>query len=101
MRQEAIEQQKEHATQQDNTLTVLINIPQWFTNEDSIITKAIYEVENKTQLIQYQVMNMLDEVGDIIHDDCRIKRRAIRRVLNKPEFKEKIAVKLLTLIKHR
>jgi len=93
-----MEQRREYEVHAGRTSSVTNGTPLRFGRIN--IIKAIYKVENETQFIKRQVMNVLDEVGDIIHDDCHIKQRAIRKVLNKPAFKEKIAVKFLTLIKH-
>ncbi|MCH8904607.1 MAG: hypothetical protein IIA45_11910 [Bacteroidetes bacterium] len=69
--------------------------------ETKVLDRAIYQAESQTLLLQKHVMNLLDEVGDILHDDHIIKKKIIRKFLVKPIFRKMIARELLIVIKSR
>ncbi len=66
-----------------------------------VILKAIDTAKDEMHILQRCIKDILDEVGDILHDDLRFKNRIINKALIKPKFREKIAAELHTLITRR
>lgn len=68
-----------------------------FLREEAV-TKAIETAEDEMHILHGCIEDILDEVGDILHDDLRFKNRIINRVLVKPKIREKIKAELVTFI---
>ncbi len=77
-----------------------LKIKQLFQKTE-VISRALEIAEDETHILQRCARDILDEVGDILHDDLRFKNRIINKALIKPEFKEKIETEFLTLIIRR
>ena len=87
--------------QKQNMQDVIQQNKSYSIQMNEILERAIYRAENQTNLLNTQVNNILDEVGDILHDDLLIKKLIINRILINPAFREIIARELLIVIKSR
>jgi len=66
-----------------------LKLEQLFKKKE-IVTRAIKTAEDEMHILQKCIRDILDEVGDILHDDIRFKNRIINTTLIKHERREKI-----------
>lgn len=62
------------------------------------IKKAATKAEGKSHICERSVKDILDEIGDCLHDDTTFRRRMLNDIFLRPEMKRKIAFKFVSVI---
>ncbi len=65
---------------------------------EEVLAKAIETAEDGRHILREYIQDIIDEVGDILHDDLRFKKRIINKAFVNPEVREKIKEELCTFI---
>ncbi len=69
-----------------------------FRESNGRITKAAERAEAVSRICERSVKDILDEIGDCLHDDRSFRRQMLNKVFTHPEMKRTIAAKFITLI---
>lgn len=69
-----------------------------FTKIDNYIRKAAERAEAESHICERAIKDILDEVGDCLHDDVRFRRRILNKIFLKPGMREKIVLKFISVI---
>jgi len=64
----------------------------------SSFLKAATRAEEKLHFLDRSIKDVLDEIGDCIHDDPSFRRKMVNEICLRPEMKKKIAFKFLSFI---
>jgi len=62
------------------------------------IKKMAQRAEEKSHICERSVKDILDEIGDCLHDDAHFRRKMLNEIFLRPETKRKIAFKFISLI---
>lgn len=62
------------------------------------IRKAAKKAEEKSHICEKSVKDILDEIGDCLHDDIVFRRRMLNEIFLRSEMKRKIAFKFISII---
>ena len=62
------------------------------------IKKAAKKAEEKSHICEKSVKDILDEIGDCLHDDIVFRRKMLNEIFFRSEMKRKIAFKLISII---
>jgi len=62
------------------------------------IKKAAKKAEEKSHICEKSVKDILDEIGDCLHDDIVFRRRMLNEIFLRSEMKRKIAFKFISII---
>jgi len=60
--------------------------------------KATTRAEEKLHLLDRLIKDVLDEIGDCLHDDRSFRRKMVNEICLRPQMKKKIASKFLSFI---
>jgi len=60
--------------------------------------KAATRAEDKFHFLDRSIRDVLDEIGDCIHDDHSFRRKMVNEVCLRPKMKKIIAFKFLCII---
>lgn len=63
----------------------------------SILNAAI-RTEDRMQLLNRTIKDILDEIGDCIHDDTTFRRGLLSEIFLRPDVKKRIASKFISII---
>jgi len=69
--------------------------------DDCIIRKAAEKVEAKSHICERSVKDILDEIGDCLHDDVCFRRRILNEIFLKPGMRKKIVLNFIDVITQR
>lgn len=69
-----------------------------FGESDGRIRKAGERAEAVSRICERSVKDILDEIGDCLHDDRSFRRKMLNEVFTHPEMKRTIAAKFISLI---
>lgn len=76
-------------------------IDRFVFQKNQFISKVVRKVEDERHILQRHVNDILDEVGDILHDDLRFRNKIINTALIKQKFRKRIVLKFLAIIAKR
>jgi len=62
------------------------------------IKKAAKKAEEKSHICEKSVKDILDEIGDCLHDDTVFRRKMLNEIFFRSEMKRKIAFKFISII---
>ena len=65
------------------------------------IDRCIRKVEEESHVFERSVKDILDEVGDCLHDDVCFRKRILNRIFLRPGMRKRIVLKLISLITER
>lgn len=66
-----------------------------------IIRKVAEKAEEGSHICKRSVKDILDEIGDCLHDDAKFRRIVLNQIFLRPEMKRKIAFKFINTIIQR
>jgi len=69
-----------------------------FVQSNGHIEKAAQKVEEKSHTCERSVKDILDEIGDCLHDDVHFRRRILNEIFLRPDMKRKIAFKFISFL---
>jgi len=69
-----------------------------FLQTNGRIRKAAKKAEQKSRICEKSVKDILDEIGDCLHDDALFRRRIFNEAFLRPQMKKKIAFKFMSII---
>lgn len=69
-----------------------------FIQQNGCIQKAAKSAEQKSHICEKTVRDILDEIGDCLHDDLFFRRKIVNEVFLHPEMKRKIAQRFVKLV---
>lgn len=69
-----------------------------FLQSNGRIKKAAKKAEQKSHICEKSVKDILDEIGDCLHDDAAFRRRIVNEIFFRPEMKRKIAFRFISII---
>lgn len=84
-------------TEKENSIPMKSKIEN-FVPGSGIIGKAAKKAEERSHICERSVNDILDEIGDCLHDDVVFRRKILNAMLHRPKMKQKIASKLAVLI---
>jgi len=68
------------------------------TQSNVYIREAAKKAEEKSHICEKSVKDILDEIGDCLHDDRVFRRRMLNEIFLHPEMKRILTFKFITLI---
>ncbi|MEE8113843.1 MAG: hypothetical protein V3T23_05760 [Nitrososphaerales archaeon] len=69
-----------------------------FSQSNGRIRKAAERAEAGSHICERSVKDILDEVGDCLHDDRSFRRKMLHEIFTRPAMKRTIASKFISLI---